>query len=73
MGGVLSQRDENGAWRTCAYFSKKMPLAEVNYPIFDKELLAVVRCLEAWNHELCSVGHFAITSDHQNLQYFSSY
>lgn len=50
-----------------------MTPAEVNYPIFDKELLAIIRCLEAWDHELRSVRRFTVTTDHRNLQYFSSY
>lgn len=73
VGGVLSQQDDDGTWRPCAYFSKKMTPAEANYPIFDKELLAIVRCLEAWDHELRSVGKFTVTTDHRNLQYFSTY
>jgi hypothetical protein len=45
--------------------------AEQNYDIHDKELLAIVRALEAFRHYL--EGHpepFKIWSDHSNLQYF---
>jgi hypothetical protein len=45
--------------------------AEQNYDIHDKELLAIVRALEAFRHYL--EGHpepFEIWSDHSNLQYF---
>lgn len=72
VGSVLSQRDENGAWRPGAYSSKMTP-AEDNYPIVDNELLAIVRCLEAWDHELRSVGKFTVATDHRNLQYFSTH
>jgi hypothetical protein len=44
--GVLSQYDKNGILCPCAYFSKKNTLAECNYEIHDKELLAIVRGLE---------------------------
>jgi hypothetical protein len=40
--GVLSQYDESGVLRPCAYFSKKNTLAKCNYEIHDKELLAII-------------------------------
>ncbi|KAK1920123.1 hypothetical protein P3342_002419 [Pyrenophora teres f. teres] len=57
-GGVLSQYDEEGILRPCAYFSRKNNAHECNYEIHDKELLAVVRCLEEWDAELRSVKSF---------------
>jgi hypothetical protein len=71
-GGVLSQYDEDGLLRPCAYFSKKNSPAECNYKIYDKELLAIIRCLEEWESELISVRQFKIITDHQNLKYFTS-
>ena len=44
-GGVLSQYKE-GVLRPIAFYSKKHAPAECNYPIHDKELLAIIRCLE---------------------------
>jgi hypothetical protein len=47
--------------------------AERNYEIYDKELLAIIRALEAWHHYLEGAQHkVVILSDHQNLQYFST-
>ena len=69
-GGVLSQYDDNGNLRPCAYFSKKNLPAECNYDIHDKELLAVIRCLEEWDAELRSVKSFTILTDHKNLEHF---
>jgi hypothetical protein len=46
VGGALSQYDDDGVLRPVAFFSKKDNSAECNYPIHDKELLAVIRCLE---------------------------
>jgi hypothetical protein len=46
---------------------------EQNYEIYDKELLAIIRALEAWRHYLEGAQHkVVILSDHQNLQYFST-
>jgi hypothetical protein len=53
-----------------AFYSKKCLPAEVNYPIHDKELLAIVRCLQEWHSMLRSVKSFTILSDHKNLEYF---
>ncbi len=43
---VMSQRDDNEQLRSVAYFSFKMLLAECNYEIYDKELLAIIRAFE---------------------------
>ncbi|XP_044721750.1 reverse transcriptase (RNA-dependent DNA polymerase) domain-containing protein [Hirsutella rhossiliensis] len=72
-GGVLLQRDDkDGLVRPVAYFSKKHSAAEANYAIHDKELLAILRCLEQWEPELRAVEHFKILTDHKNLRYFYS-
>lgn len=70
IGGALSQYDDEGVLRPVAFFSKKNNAAECNYPIHDKELLAVIRCLEQWDAELRSVPSFEIWTDHKNLEYF---
>ena len=70
IGGVLSQYDDEGWLHPCAYFSKRNSPAECNYQIYDKELLAVIQCLEAWDAELQSVEKFKVVTDHKNLEYF---
>jgi predicted aspartyl protease len=45
-GGVLMQYDDNDVLRPCAFLSKKNTPAECNYQIHDKELLAIIRCLQ---------------------------
>ena len=52
MGGILSQPDTDGNLRPVAYFSKRLNPAECNYEIYDKELLAIIRCFEQWRLEL---------------------
>jgi len=46
-GGVLSMKCEDKKWRPVAYISKSLNEAERNYKIHDKEMLAIIRCLEA--------------------------
>lgn len=55
-----------------AFISKGNLLAECNYPIYDKELLTIIKCLQEWNSELRSVQKFKILTDHNALQYFTT-
>ena len=72
-GGVLSIKCKDNKWRPVAYISKLLNETERNYEIHDKEMLAVIRCLEAWRHFLEGAkGKFEIWSDHKNLEYFMS-
>jgi hypothetical protein len=70
VGGALSQYGDDGLLHPVAFFSRKNSPAECNYPIHDKELLAVIRCLEQWDAELRSVPSFEVWTDHKNLEYF---
>ena len=46
-GGVLSMECKNGLWRPVAFLSKSLNETERNYEIHDKEMLAIIRGLEA--------------------------
>jgi hypothetical protein len=72
VGGVLSEYDQEGRLKPVAYFSKKSLPAESNYLIHDKELLAVVRCLQERGAELRRVPEFSVLTDHKNLEYFAT-
>ena len=53
------------------YISKSLNEAERNYEIHDKEMLAIIWCLEAWRHFLEGAkDQFEIWTDHKNLEYF---
>ena len=70
-GGVLLMKCEDKKWRPVAYISKSLNEAERNYEIHDKEMLAIIRCLEAWRHFLEGAkSRFEIWTDHKNLEYF---
>jgi len=70
-GGVLLTKCEDGKWRLVAFISKSLNTTEQNYEIYNKEILAVIRCLEVWRHYLERVKlKFEIWTDHKNLQYF---
>jgi predicted aspartyl protease len=74
IAGVLTQRNpaEGPDWHPVAFYSETMHGAEHNYPIHDKELMAVVRGLQCWRSELIGLPTpFLVITDNQALEYFS--
>ena len=70
--GVLSQySSENGKLYPVAFFSRKHSPQEINYEIYNKELLAIIKAFEEWQPMLEGAGlPIKILTDHRNLQYF---
>jgi hypothetical protein len=66
LGGVLLQER-----KPVAYFSKKLSGPVLNYSTYDKELYALVRCLETWQHYLWPKV-FVIHSDQESLKHICS-
>ena len=70
-GGVLSMKCSDELWRLVTFISKSLSNIERNYKIYDKEMLAVVRCLKAQRYFLeGTTTMFEIWIDHKNLEYF---
>lgn len=63
IGAVLLQDG-----RPIAYFSEKLSGPALNYSTYDKELYAVVRAMENWQHYL-RPKEFVIKTDHESLKY----
>ncbi|KAF8116430.1 hypothetical protein N665_0018s0040 [Sinapis alba] len=51
-----------------AYFSEKLGGSTLNYATYDKELYALVRALQTWQHYLWP-KEFVIQTDHESLKY----
>jgi len=51
-GGVLSMKCSDEKWRPITFISKSLSDTERNYEIHNKEMLVVIKCLEAWRHFL---------------------
>ena len=54
--------------RPIAYVSEKLNGVALNYPTYDRELHALVRALETWQHYLWS-KEFVIYTDHDSLKH----
>jgi len=54
-----------------AYFSEKLCGPSRNYPLYDKELFALVRALHTWEHYLVS-KELIIHSDGESLKFLKS-
>ncbi|XP_048630844.1 uncharacterized protein LOC125604595 [Brassica napus] len=63
IGAVLMQEK-----RPIAYFSEKLSGAMLNYPTYDKELYALIRALQTWQHYLWP-KEFVIHTDHESLKH----
>ena len=69
--GVLLMEYEDRLWRPVAFLSKSLNEMERNYEIHDKEMLTIVKGLEAWRHLLEGAqSKFEIWIDYKNLEYF---
>jgi len=71
-GAVLSQiSSEDEKWHPVAFLSKSLSPVERNYEIHDKEMLAIIRALQEWQHFIEGTEHQCeIWADHKNLEYF---
>jgi hypothetical protein len=70
-GAVLSF---GSTWKSAcpvAYDSCSFKNAELNYPVHEKELLAVVHALKKWKYEMIGVRFFVYT-DHKTLLNFNT-
>src|SRR5712672_693497 len=77
-GAVLYQPDlertdhrGNPLLRPLGFHSQMFNKAEQNYPIYDRELLAIIRGLRNWRHLMRNTTHpIMVITDHANLQYY---
>src|SRR6202158_5841600 len=70
IGAALCQDHGNGQ-QPCAYISRKMNNHEVNYPVHEQELLAIIHALREWRHYLHG-NQFTVVTDHRSLQYLQT-
>ena len=69
----MSQTNPDGELHPVCYYSRKFSPAELNYPIYDKELLAVVEAFKQWRVYLEGAATpVKVYTDHKNLEYFNT-
>jgi RNase H-like domain found in reverse transcriptase len=70
-GATLSfGRTWETAWPV-AFDSMQLKEAENNYPVHEKELLAIIRALKKWCSDLLGI-HFYVYTDHRTLKNFDT-
>ncbi len=68
---ILSQYNDERVLHSMIFYSKSMILAEINYHIYDKKLLIIIRCFEHWWLKLkCTELFIQMFIDHQTLKIF---
>ena len=72
LGGTVSQYDDQGILHPCAFHSRKFTPPERNYEIYDKEMLAIVECMDIWRYYFEGAEHkLKVLTDHKNLVWFT--
>ena len=72
LEAVMSQLDPEGKRHPIAFHSRKFSPAELNYDIYNKEMLAIVDSLEHYRHLFEGLGQqITIYLDYHNLLWFT--
>jgi hypothetical protein len=73
LGAILSQFGIDGLLHPVTFYSRKLTSAEINYQVYDKELLAIITAFEQWRPYLAGAQHqVQVLIDHKNLLYFTT-
>jgi len=73
LGVILSEFGIEGLLHPVAFYSRKLTNAEINYQVYDKELLAIIMTFEQWRPYLARAQHrVQVLTDHKNLLYFTT-
>ena len=65
--------DEENKVHSVAFYSCTFTVVELNYNIYDKELLAIFEVFKIWQHYLEGLAYpINIVIDYKNLEYFST-
>ena len=70
-GAVLSFGPTYETSRPVVYDSRTFKGAELNYPVHEKELLAIIRALAKWRTDLLGYT-FEVWTDHRTLEHFGT-
>jgi hypothetical protein len=68
LGAILCQRDDDGIEYVCAFASRLLKGAELNYTITELECLAVIWAISYFHYYICGC-HFTVITDHSALKW----
>jgi hypothetical protein len=71
IGGVSTQRDDEGRERVVAYYGRALSPAEKNWTVTEIELLAALECIRHWRPYLWG-SRFKLIIDHAALKWLHS-
>ena len=72
IGCVLLQLGPDGKWHPMAYDGRKLNGAELNYPVHEKELLAIKYAIRTWNKYIQNGTTTEVVTDHESLKYLTT-
>jgi len=73
LTAILSIVNKDNEVHPVAFHSCTFTAVELNYDIYDKELLAIFEAFKIWRHYLEGPAYsIDIVIDHKNLEYFST-
>jgi transposase InsO family protein len=72
IGMVLLQIGPDGKLHPVAYDGRKLTGAELNYPVHEKELLAIKEALRLWDRYIENGTQTTVVTDHASLQYLQT-
>jgi len=66
--GILSQYEPDKHWHPLAFYNKRFLPAELNYDVYDKEIVVIVNCFQEWRHFLMGAPkQIVVYTDHKSL------
>ena len=69
--GAVLQQDRGAGMQPVCFLSHKLSSAERNYPVHERELLAIIIALRTWRHYLQDARYqVVVQTDHQALRFF---
>ena len=70
---ILSIINRNNGVHPVTFHSRTFTVAELNYDIYDKGLLAIFEAFKIWWHYLEGPAYpIDVVTNHKNLEYFST-
>jgi transposase InsO family protein len=69
---LLQEHPETKRLHPVAYDGRKLSPAEINYPVHEKELLAIKYALQSWRIYIDNGSTTVIYTDHESLKYLAT-